>query len=410
MSAWPEDPEHFLRWARAHVPDAGSGAFLPRALYGTYLAGLLDDASPEGGGGALVRRSGEAVDLTASASGASHAPAAPEAPLTVLLRDGGRLPAHAIVLAPGNAPPEDPLAGRGEPLPDALYARDPWRAEALAGLAPEAEVVVLGTGLTTVDLVLSLRAAGHRGRVVAVSRRGLLPAPHARLPAAAPPPAGLAEALAAHAGSLRGLTRALVRAGREAVDDGRDWRDVVGAVRAATPALWASLPPVERARVLRHARPFWSAHRHRMPPEVAQRVGTLRASGDLRVIAGHVREVRREGAGVALLVAPRGGGPVERLRAARVVNATGPATDLARTRDPLLAALVRRGALVPDPLGLGAVTDADGRPIAPDAATRGRMLTVGPLRLGAAWETTAVPELREQARRAVAWLAGLPRA
>ena len=142
-------------------------------------------------------------------------------------------------------------------------------------------VLLLGTGLTMVDVVLTLGAAGHRGPLVALSRHGLSPRAHGVLHSPAielelAPPTGLSA-----------LTRSIRRAARHAEAEGEetDWRSVVDAVRSGAQELWQRFSPDERQRFLRHLRPFWDAHCHRIPPAVANRIEALRASGQLRVEA-----------------------------------------------------------------------------------------------------------------------------
>jgi uncharacterized NAD(P)/FAD-binding protein YdhS len=286
------------------------------------------------------------------------------------------------VLAVGHAPPADPTwatALRGHPR----YVADPWgRPPALDRVPTDGPVLLVGTGLTAVDVALSLGASG--AELVAVSRRGLLPQAHT-VPAATPAPPldprdcdGIAP---------------LIRYVRAAAAAGPDWRSVVDALRPAADDIWRRLSPSCRDRFLRHAARYWEVHRHRMAPPIAAEVARLTGTGRFRAGAGRVAFRSASATAVTLTV-----DGVQR-RFAAVVNCTGPGSPL---RQPLVAGLVAAGAARSDPHGLGLDTDDDGRLL--DAAGRAwpGVYVLGPARRGRVWETTAVPEIRGQAERLAA--------
>jgi uncharacterized NAD(P)/FAD-binding protein YdhS len=397
MSAFPDAPNDLLDWLGAEGRPRDPDAFLPRRDYARYLVQRLAEAETAGRahGAALTKVHAGVDDAQPRADG-----------LLVVLAGGRSFLAHEVVLALGNLPPADPLAAcGGAALPPALYARDPWAPGALEGIPPDGPVLVLGTGLTAIDVTLTLRRLRHRGPVVALSRRGLLPRPQRS-------PGGTygggydpAPVLAAQ-GSLRRLVRTVRREARRHAARGGDWRDLVAALRPITPRLWGALPLGDRARFLRHLRPYWDAHRHRMAPAVEDALAGLWAEGLFVERAGRVLDVRAAAGGVEVRWRPRGTPDVERWEVARIVNAVGASLDLRASADPLVAALRARGLLTPDPLGLGLATAPDGAvlpldpPLDPplEPALPRRLSALGPLRMGDLWESTAVPELRVQAR------------
>lgn len=393
MSAFEDDPDDFLRFVRRREPSLTGGSFVARRLYGEYLAETLAEAR-----GAsslpLVRVSGEVVDLEEQ----------PDS-LELALADGRRLNATHALLAIGNYPPSDPTAFDDGVVSSVCYARDPWARDALE-FDRDDDVLLLGTGLTMCDIALALRDADHRGRIHAVSRRGLLPQPH-RVSAAPPPhldpPATLDDWPPTALGMLRGLRRETREHGR----DGVDWREVVTSIRDKTPALWQRLDTKERERFLRHVRPYWETHRHRSSPETAHGVETMIEAGRLEVIAGTLEGATRDGRSIVASFRRRGlADHGERIRVGKVINCTGPDTDLSRVRDPLVSSLRERGAIRPDRLGLGLETDDAGCLLRADGTPSARVFLAGPLRKGRLWEHTAVPELRVEAARLAATLAG----
>jgi hypothetical protein len=243
------------------------------------------------------------------------------------------------VLALGHPPPNHPVAGN-LPLYDSLsYVRDPWSAGALAGLDPDATLLVIGTNLTMFDLAMALDARGHRGVIHAISRHGLLslahgPAPTPGIPWNATDPPRSARA------ALRALRR-------QARVEPAGWRGVVDWIRAQTPALWSSWPDAERRRFLRHARPYWDVHRHRAAPEIHDRIDRMRADGRLRVDAARLTSLELRGDGVVATIAPRGGRATVTLAVTRVINATGPSVDYRSWDDPLVRVLFDRGWIRP---------------------------------------------------------------
>ena len=385
MSAFASDPDDFLRHLRDRDPALTGGSFVPRRLYGEYLLRTLTEAARSSDAD-LLRVAGEAIDVEVHADGAR-----------LHLLDRRVVDADHVVLAVGNYPPSDPPAVSERLSTSLRYARDPWAPDALERARDE-PVLLLGSGLTMCDVVLALRDDDQRATIIAISRRGLLPQAHrvsTKPPPHLDPPADLDEWPESVLGLLRGLRREVHEAGERGVD----WREVVTSIRDQTPALWQRLDTEERQRFLRHARPYWETHRHRSSPETAFAVESMRESGALELLPGRVARLVEKPTGVTVTYAPRHGSPARELVVGKVVNCTGPDTDLARVRDPLIRALREHGTIRPDPLGLGLDTDDDGRLLGADGTPSDHLTLVGPLRKGRLWEHTAVPELRVEAQR-----------
>jgi uncharacterized NAD(P)/FAD-binding protein YdhS len=369
MSALPDEPDHFLRWLGRRGLQPTSG-FVSRQVYGDYLASLLAETRRDAGDRLRVVQ-GEAVDADARG---------------VVLADGARIDADSVALAPGNLPPLIPAELDPRALPDGCYMSDPWSGALGRGLDPDGVVLVLGTGLTMVDVALLLDAQGYGGRIVALSRRGLSPRAHAEgVPATTratrpePSPVALVRALRARAEEV-------------------DWRAAVDEMRPFTQGLWRAMDVAQRARFLRHLRPWWDVHRHRIAPHVAARLEALKAAGRLEIVAGKLVSAgpAGDGACAAVRYRPRGATDERSLPVHRIVNGTGPQGDLTRSEDPLLKSLYGKGLLRPDPLRIGLDVDQESRAIAADGSSSDRLLVVGPMTRGAFWEIVAVPDIRRQ--------------
>jgi uncharacterized NAD(P)/FAD-binding protein YdhS len=271
-----------------------------------------------------------------------------------------------------------------------LWCGNPWAPEAFSALDSDAPLLLVGTGLTMVDTVVSLLDAGHTGPIHAVSRHGRLPRPHGTSPAA---PIELPSPLPDR---LAPLMRCMRREIARALDAGADWRPVIDALRPFTPDIWRRLSVPERGRFLRHLRALWDVHRHRMPPQAADRIAAAQASKQLCVYAGRVIGLGAENGVATVTFRQRGTGVLRALKAARVVDCTGPGADVTQSTAPLVQALLRTGMARPDPLHLGFDVTMEGALLTRCGTPSRRLFAVGPLTKGAAWEITAVPDLRMQ--------------
>ena len=370
MSALPDQPDHFVRWLSQHSGWRATGAFVTRGVYGDYLQGLLSEAVKGAYGvDRLLLEADEAVDVRPSGSR-----------WRIELAMGRVLEVDAVVLALGSLPPAPPLAASPELLASPRYVADPWRADGTEELGRH--VLLLGTGLTMVDVAFSLGRPYRR--FTALSRRGLLPRPHD----AAPPAPGR--------GDFAGSPLAVLREVRRLSAD-RSWREVLDEVRGSGPGLWASWPLAQRRRFLRHLRPWWEVHRHRMAPPVARKIDDLRKSGEVTVRAGALLGMELLGDEVRVEWRARGTRRPQVLMVDAVVNCMGHSGEIRLADDGLIGALLRRKLIRPDACSLGLDVDAAARPLGAGGAPAAGLYAVGPLTRGLSWEMTSVPDLRGQA-------------
>nr|WP_202387988.1 FAD/NAD(P)-binding protein [Nocardioides flavescens] len=373
MSAFPDIPSDLVEWAKRTGRQPDAQAFLPRRDYAVYLRETLDRLRDE----RLTFRAERVCDVRVVDGG-----------FEVLAQGGRTTRASSVVLAHGNQRPA-PLTVDGTELPQApWHLADPWDVDRLAALPEDAVVVLVGTGLTAVDAVITLLDDAPARRVVMVSRHGLLPEAHIEQNSTAwlsPVPEGPVTA-----DQLATLLRDQIAA---AARQGVDWRAVVDGLRAPTPSLWQRLDHDERRRFLATYGRAWEIRRHRMAPGVAARLDRYREEGRLAVVGGGLQSVADRD-DRAEVVVPGLAAPVV---ADAVVNCTGPMSDVSRSTDPLLSALVSRGLLTPDPLRLGIACTPHGEVLDATGAVVPGLYVVGPPRKGVLWETTAVPEIRNQA-------------
>ncbi|MEW6039423.1 MAG: FAD/NAD(P)-binding protein [Pseudomonadota bacterium] len=397
MSAYPDDREHFLRWAQdraaelldcACVSEVTAAAYLPRRAYGDYVAQVLDEAERGAASGVcLERRIDEVASLKVEEGGVG-----------LRLASGARLRADRVVLALGNFRPGDPSGADAAFYRSARYHGDPWAPEVLEKLIPTESCLLVGSGLTMVDWAITLNQAGYRGAIHVVSRRGLWPQRHK--PGA---PAAFGIEPSGDLGAVRnGLhtIRAFIR------DTGADWRPAIDALRPMTQTLWKGLGLSEQRRFLRHLRTFWDCHRHRLAPGIAARLDAMLESAQLVRHVGRILSFRDEGGQVEVVIRPRGGDQSYVLNVDAVVNCSGSESDYRRLDSPLVKDLLGRRLIRPDPLALGLDVADNGALVDAEGAASEFLFTLGPPQKGRLWETTAVPEVRGQAARLAAELLG----
>lgn len=376
------DATDFVRWLRSerHRRGFNWGAhdFAPRRFYGEYLQSKFESIRASSNIQLSWLRSA-ADGLIARGSGWEVIPAR-----------GEPVPADIVVLATGNEAPA-PLGAELPAQAQKFLLNNPWEAERKEEIPREAAILIAGTGLTAVDVVAELLHRRHSGPIFAFSRRALLPR---RQGGSSAVPEALRRAFPS---SLREIVR---RVRELAGDDPRGdrWRGVITELRSMAPALWTSWDLSEQRRFLRHVRPFWDVHRHRLPPVVHARVTLAMARGQLTVVRGRLESLEYAAARACLRATVRRTDSSEILEGAVLINCTGPQTHPLQGTNPLLQSVVVDGVARPDALGLGLATDLRSRVLARDGAVQRSLYALGTLARGSQWELTAIPEIREQAR------------
>jgi len=371
MSAFVEQPSHFLDWLGEEGHAEDGQVFVTRDRYGRYLQSLLREAASGDGARRLALVHDDVVSLKqAGEKWALH------------LGVGRVLKADAVVLATGNLPPPAPDGLDPGLLASPRYVADPWAWDA-AETPAAGDILLLGTGLTAVDIALSIDAARPGATITALSRHGLLPRAHA--------PAVETAWVEPPTGSPRQVLARVRAQARE------DWRGALDALRPHVQALWRGWSVAERRRFLRHARPWWDVHRHRLAPATAETLAAFQAAGAFQVAAGRLSALRLNGDSAEATWRVRGGGEMQRRSFALVVNCTGPMGDVTRSGDPLIGSLLAAGLVRPDACALGIDVDARSRTIGTDGAASPTLFAVGPITRGQFYEITSVPDIRLQA-------------
>lgn len=391
MSAFPDDPTHFLRWLQNEFSTCDPSlaaqfkpeTFVPRQIYGDYIQSVLNEAQASAPKYIVFERlNDEVLSLKSEEEGA-----------ILQLQSGKSVFAHRVVLALGNFSPANPTRDNADFYSSHRYVRSYFATpEVLDSIDSEATLLLIGSGLTMVDLAIALQARGHRGKIHVVSRRGLLPQIHRQV---TPYPPFLFQGEPFH--TIRVLTRRVRQEIHRAEAQHSDWRAVIDSLRPFTQELWQGLSGVERCRFLRHVRSYWDAHRHRIAPQVGEKLSQLIENGQLLFHKGHLQGFQEASSSVRVKIQKRHTLEHEFVEADWVFNCTGPQTDYTRLQHPLVVSLLEQGLIHPDPLFLGIETNQDGNVLDAQGQVSPFLFTLGPPQRGRLWETTAVPEIRIQA-------------
>ena len=394
MSVDPDNPDDLTQWLTAHIAAGGwpesaeqnvpiSELFPPRGLFGVYVQQRLAEARVVGArhGSTVEHVRAEVVDLQTDADS-----------VQLTLNDGQHLNGAFAVLATGMFPaartPQKDSSGLN------AAALDPWDVAAMRQLDPQSTVLIIGSGLTMVDAVVSLEQAGHRGPIEVFSRHGLLP--HVRRQ----PPAWV-DFLAQDPGirTPRQLLHELRRHCRDAIAQGIDWQAPLDTVRANIGRLWSQATDVQRRQFVRHVRPWWESHHHRSPPLSAALVVRLHNEGRLRIQAASFKGLEPSTQnGVSIRIRPRGESETRVVHGAALINSSGIEYDWRRVARPLPQQLLVRGLVRPGPLALGITAAVDGAVLDAEGQVASRLFAMGPPLRGMWWESTAVTDVALQAK------------
>jgi len=389
MSAVQEDSDNFINWIKSkpeysdYVDDELPDLFMPKYVYGHYLRELFDSLTgniPDNISFNLIHD--EATDINPLNNGAE-----------VLLKSGDKIFSDKIVLAVGNFLPDNPRIKDDSFYSSDKYFRNPWQKVCCENLKDNESVLIIGTGLTMIDNVISLTDNGFKGKIHAISTHGYFPLshkkrkPYTEILNEIHPPYNLLQ-----------LYKIFRKHIKFVLSQGITGEAVVDAIRPKTQEIWLSLSVEDKIKFMSHLRHLWGVARHRLPKEIFRQMKSLISEGQLEIIAGRIREMREINNGVYVLFKERKSQKLTEMIVSRVINCTGPVTDPYRMDSLLIRNLLGKGIITPDEMKLGINALPDGTVINGDNSISSYLFTIGSLLKGILWESTAVPELRVQAK------------
>jgi uncharacterized NAD(P)/FAD-binding protein YdhS len=352
------------------------GQFVPRMLYARYLERVIDRLSHPSSSGSTVSFVNAEVHNILSMP--DH--------LDVVLNDGMTVRADAAVLAIGHPPPSS-LATHIDPR---FLIDDPWNATAIREIPSNIPVAIVGSGQTATDLVMEILSNGHRGCITLLSRRGRVALPYV--------PVKNAHAVERDRlpNRLLPLMRWVRSESLRVMDAGGDWRAVVNALRPHTQSIWHGFSLAEKRSFLEHLAPFWHIHRTRLPPQTAQRMAELLASGQVKVIAGRITGSESHETRTVLQIRPRGQNRTVEMSVGAVVNCTGPSWEIQKRQPHLITNLLSSGTIRWDDVGCGISVTPDGVPMDNSGRPAQRLFALGPVCRGSLLEIIGIRDIRTQ--------------
>jgi uncharacterized NAD(P)/FAD-binding protein YdhS len=384
MGLFADDVGAFIAHANSQGWPVKGMDFVPRAWFGDYVEAVLASEI------STARARGVRLNiLSTDAAGVRGSDADGYIVTSV---DGEDFGADGVVLAIGGLPPEPLSVVSDAARASSAFAADPWQWPRQTQ-EPE-RVVVLGTGLTAVDVLQSASRLWPNAQLTAISRHGRLPQSHNSAPGQ--PYEHQADLL--HMLKARPRVADWLREVRAAVaEDGVEWRSLVDGLRGETQNLWRMLDLHERERFLRHLRWMWESLRHRLPAQTTAEIARLRTQGRLKIVAGRVLWVDGDGP-LDVRIRSRGAQTTRAFAADLVIQATGFNLAASSSGHALVRQLIDDGVAQPDALDLGLAADGEGRLLDSNGSPARGLRCLGTLLRGSLWECSGLPEIRALAK------------
>lgn len=362
--------------------DYPANAFVPRRIFGEYLREQLEEANKNKANNVELNIfDDEAVDVQIQ-NGKAH----------VQLTSGDHIYSEKVALAFGNFLPPHPTVADQSFVDSPKYFQDPWTPEVFDSIKPDDAVLIIGTGLSMVDVTMQLNKLQHKGLINAISTRGQLPAVHK-----------LGFTYPSIYEEIRGSTRVTdilktVRVhAKKADSNGSDWRAVIDSLRPVTRQIWLDLPLAEKKYFMQHLSRYWNVARHRMAPEAALVIDELRGTGQFQILKGRLQRITWEDE-IGFDVRYSTIGLDQYVHADVIINCIGSESRFDQLDSRLVKNLMNNGSIRCDDLSLGLDATPDGHLKGADGQPSDLLFTLGTSLKGVLWESTAIPENRVQAR------------
>ena len=394
MSAFPDHPSHFFDWLRSRSEfdaiddDTLRETFIPRRIFGDYVRGLaahyLGTADPRSSVQCEVVED-SAVDVVPRGLSASGNQGG-----VVMLENGEPIEAESILLATGNQPPAG-LPGASVLANDRRYCGNPWKDWHENLPSDDKHIVILGTGLTAVDVIVTLRNKGWCGKVTAISRNGMLPQRHFRgieWPQVIPDDG--------QTRSLKELVRLIRQDCERLRGASQNPAIAVDKLRSRTQQLWKDLSLDERTLFLKKYSADWNVIRHRIAGPIHDAITDALDCGQLTITPATIQSLTAGEHGIEIQMVDREGSAMQ-IEGDLVINCTGPKSRFSDSALPLYRNLFERGLAKPDAMDMGIAVADDFTVLDTNDAPVPFLHAIGPILKGTLWESIAVPELRQQA-------------
>ncbi|MHC1479413.1 FAD/NAD(P)-binding protein [Frateuria aurantia] len=383
MRLTPGQPSGFMADLERHHPGTPGAAFVARSWFGDYVEREVARCRQQ------AAATGQSIKLYPGR--AQSIKAAEDGGYDLDHGNGKKLHVDTVILANGAFQPR-PLSCVSEAaLTSGRYIVTPLHPAAIS--QPPRRIIVVGTGLTAIDVLVDAARRWPEAELLAISRHGRLPGSHQL------------EAGAANHGQAMLNAQLLadprpgkvLKAIRNAIaHQPEDWRAIIDGMRPVNSALWQAWTPTQRRLFLRHLSSHWDRARHRIPPASAAQIEALQASGRLRLVAARVLSVDGQGP-LQLQLRQRGSTETTHEHADLIIQACGLDTRVETCSDPLLQRMASDNLATPCPHGLGIEATPQGQLLDAQRRPLPGLYAIGSLLRGVLWECTAMPEISSAA-------------
>lgn len=377
MSIFPDEPGHFVNWLAKHYPQYTAADFVPRKVFGEYTLHTYQALKQTNPMVSVTEYAEEVISIEQTQHEFTVSAAKPHRCGQVVLALGNFLPAH-------------PRSQSLEFINAPHYFQNAFDTRLAEVAAGKEQVVIIGSGLTMIDTVISLENGGYRGHITAVSPHAYLPQAHSQnsLPAVS---SFIKEHMPYTLLDLYSLVNSELKKARRL---NLNPHSVIDVMRPHLQELWHRLSLADKQQFLRHLRHKWGVARHRAPTQSMALIERLLRENRLRVVKGRIDDIKPKGKGFELGFSGHNN-TGNTLYADILVNCTGPESNLEKLDSPLIRQLLKDGIIAVDELKYGLHASKDGE-------IGKNIHTLGPPLKGLLWESTAVPEIRVQAQNLAA--------
>lgn len=383
MTLFADKPLHFYDWLKEHKTDSLPKDFSPlsfvsRRWFGSYLNDQLDKAITTNSQHDVTFIKEEIVEATRR-----------DGELVLQTSAQKLFSCNALILAIGNFQPATIPSEDLNYVYHPHYEPNPWRDGLVESIGANEKVLFVGSGLTMIDLLINLKLNGHAGKTFILSRNGRLPSLHKTY---------VKSKVNWNESDFHQGVLHLLKVVRAKVNElNCDWRNVIDSLREHTPYIWKNFSSDDKRIFFRRLRSFWDAHRHRVPEASHGLISDYIAQEQATMFAGKIQRIVQHNGGFIVTYQPKASTKAFSFFVHRLINCTGPESNYKNLNQPLVRDLLYKGYVQQDPTSLGLLTDNDGRLIDSHHKTHTDIFTLGPVRKGMEWESTALREIRLQA-------------
>lgn len=386
MSIFNQLPDSFYDWVKENKQaesdtEITKDSFVSRRWFGEYLCFQFEKAKRE-----TKEVSVEIINACCHQIGFQFS----ENAYFLQFENAESILADYVVFATGNETPSDIFSEEQQQVLGSRYISNPWHNNPFEGLKPDEDILFLGTGLTTIDHLVSLKKQNHQGAIFCFSRNGYLPLPHAPIQHYTFEPGN-------DTGGVTFTFATLKRNIQKAAAQNVDWQNVIDAMRPYTSQFWRKLSTEHKKYFLKRLRTYWEIHRHRMPQASGDAIAAMQQSGQLKIGAGTFTRVEVQNNKVLFHYYSKADRQPQYFAVDRIINCTGPSNDYYQTDNTLFKQLLQEGFMKQDDLKLGIATGVRGEIIQRNGVILHNAFAVGPVRKAEEWESTAMREIRTQA-------------